>query len=136
MDRYPDLIMDGKGEQTIEGLRTNIRVGIAYLKGWESDLGCIAWDNMMEDLATLEISRAQVWQWLHHQVKLSSGENVNKELVSTIFNEELAKILDELKINENSSEFSSWHDAMEKARHIFTQDKLEDFLTSTSEIYK
>ena len=135
MDRYPDLIMDGKGEQTLQGLRTNIRVGIAYLKGWQSDLGCIAWDNMMEDLATLEISRAQVWQWLHHKVQLSSGESVDKELVSKIFGEELDRIFQELKIEEGHKEHSSWLAAMEKARQIFTQEKLEDFLTSTSEIY-
>ena len=127
--------MDGKGEQTLQGLRTNIRVGIAYLKGWQSDLGCIAWDNMMEDLATLEISRAQVWQWLHHKVQLSSGESVNKELVSKIFGEELDRIFEELKIEEGHKEHSSWLTAMEKARQIFTQEKLEDFLTSTSEIY-
>ena len=60
MDRFPNLIMDGEGPKTIDGLRTNIRVGIAYMQGWNNHIGCVAWDNLMEDLATLEISRANM----------------------------------------------------------------------------
>ena len=48
-----------------------MRVGIAYVKGWNQDIGCVAWDDLMEDLATLEISRAQIWQWLHNGVMRS-----------------------------------------------------------------
>ena len=61
----PDLLPEMTPPRTLEGLRTNLRVGIAYTKGWLEDIGCVAWDDLMEDLATLEISRAQVWQWLH-----------------------------------------------------------------------
>ena len=72
----PDLMPRGTGPYTMDGLRTNVRVGIAYLKGWNEDVGCVAWDDLMEDLATLEISRAQVWQWRRHGVALESGETV------------------------------------------------------------
>src|SRR5690606_2737473 len=67
----PNLLPRAEGEKTLAGLRTNIRVGIAYLQGWQADIGCIALDGLMEDLATLEISRAQTWQWLHHGVSLA-----------------------------------------------------------------
>ena len=89
---------------------------------------------MMEDLALLKF-QGKVWQWLHHKVKLSNGKNVDKQLISKIFDEELDKILQELNINESNQEHSSWSTAMKKAHQIFTQEKLEDFLTSTSEIY-
>ena len=72
----PDLMPKGTGPRTMDGLRTNVRVGIAYLKGWNDDVGCVAWDDLMEDLATLEISRAQTWQWLRHLVTLHCGTMV------------------------------------------------------------
>ena len=54
------------GEITAEGLRTNVSVGIQYLAAWLRGSGAVAIDNLMEDAATAEISRSQVWQWLHH----------------------------------------------------------------------
>ena len=119
-DKYPDLLMDGKGPKTISGLRTNIRVGIAYMQGWNQDLGCVAWDNLMEDLATLEISRAQTWQWLHHEVKLDSGEVVSKEFILELFNDELDKIFDELSISKGSEQATAYAKAMEQAYDVFT----------------
>ena len=69
---HPDLLPQGAGPRTLAGLRTNVRVGIAYMKGWNEEIGCVAWDDLMEDLATLEISRAQTWQWLRHGVEPST----------------------------------------------------------------
>ena len=76
IDDEPDLLPIGTPPHTWEGLRKNVRVGIAYVKGWNQDIGCVAWDDLMEDLATLEISRAQTWQWLRHQVALDDGTPV------------------------------------------------------------
>lgn len=95
-DKYPDLLPQGGGDVTDAGLRTNVRVGIAYMQGWNQDIGCVAWDNLMEDLATLEISRAQVWQWIHHKVVMKDGRVITRALVETIFDEELEKILSEV----------------------------------------
>lgn len=95
-DKYPDLLPLGGGDVTEAGLRTNIRVGIAYMRGWNQNLGCVAWDNLMEDLATLEISRAQIWQWVHHKVMLKDGRMVTRALVETMFDEELEKIMHEV----------------------------------------
>ncbi len=74
------------------GLRTNVSVGILYLESWLRGTGAAALFNLMEDAATAEISRSQVWQWVHHRAKLVEGSTVTRELVQTIEEEELVKI--------------------------------------------
>ena len=128
-----DLLPQGTGQKTLQGLRTNIRVGIAYLQGWNQDIGCVSWDNLMEDLATLEISRAQVWQWLRHEIKLSTGEMVTKELVEKIFAEELEKILQESTYSPEMKE--SFQRAKRDAQEIFLEKDLKEFLSLQSNIY-
>jgi malate synthase len=125
-DKYSDLLPKGERPYTMQGLRTNVRVGIAYLEGWLRDIGCVSFDNLMEDLATLEISRAQVWQWMHHAITLDSGEVVTPELVNKIFDEERNKMAGEFPDIE-------WHAAANKARHLFLQTELQEFLTTESE---
>ncbi|MDJ0841971.1 MAG: malate synthase A [Acidobacteriota bacterium] len=129
-DKYPDLLPQSGGPVTMNGLRTNVRVGIAYIYGWQHDIGCIAWDNLMEDLATLEISRAQVWQWLFHGVTLDDGGEVTGELVSRVFEEELARILDE----SGEADKEAWQHAMVSARDLFLKEDFPPFLTDRSEI--
>jgi malate synthase len=77
---------------TEAGLRTNVSVGIQYIASWLRDTGAAAINNLMEDAATAEISRSQVWQWVHHGVPLADGPTVTRELVKKIEQEELAKI--------------------------------------------
>ncbi|HEU5288577.1 MAG TPA: malate synthase A [Candidatus Limnocylindria bacterium] len=77
---------------TDAGLRTNVSVGIQYLASWLRGTGAAAINNLMEDAATAEISRSQVWQWVHHGAKLAEGPTVTRELVRTVRDEELAKI--------------------------------------------
>ncbi len=77
---------------TDAGLRTNVSVGIQYLASWLRGTGAAAINNLMEDAATAEISRSQVWQWVHHGAKLAEGATVTRELVRTVRDEELAKI--------------------------------------------
>jgi malate synthase len=74
------------------GLRTNVSVGIQYIASWLRGTGAAAINNLMEDAATAEISRSQVWQWVHHGVKLAEGATVTRELVAKVRAEELAKI--------------------------------------------
>lgn len=124
-DKYSDLLPEGTGPYTLDGLRTNVRVGIAYLEGWRRAVGCVAFENLMEDLATLEISRAQVHQWIFHGVKLESGERVTPELVRRIFQEEtdsMRKLYPE----------TQWEEAAEEAEDLFLQNELSNFLTTTS----
>jgi len=81
------------GEVTEVGLRSNISVGIQYLQSWLHGTGAVAIFNLMEDTATAEISRSQVWQWLHNDVVLAdTGELVSRELVERIVDEEIAEL--------------------------------------------
>jgi malate synthase len=80
------------GEITEAGLRGNISIGIQYIESWLRGTGAAAIFNLMEDAATAEISRSQVWQWLHHGATLSNGQRVTPELVKRLEEEELAKI--------------------------------------------
>ena len=83
------------GTRTEAGLRQNIRVGIQYLAAWLSGLGCVPLYNLMEDAATAEISRAQVWQWLHHGATLDDGEVLTLERFRRTLSEEMAGLTQE-----------------------------------------
>src|SRR2546421_4006820 len=87
-----DLLKVPPGEITEQGLRLNVDVGIQYLESWLRGNGAVPIYNLMEDAATAEISRAQVWQWLRHGARLSDGRNVSRELVTQTIAEELAKL--------------------------------------------
>ena len=139
----PDLLpKGGVGPKTLDGIRVNVRVSIGYMKGWNSDIGAVAWDNRMEDLATFEISRAQIWQWLRHGVTLDDGTPVTEELISTIFEEELEKIEAEAReffesYGEDAVEthVGRFRKAAEDAERIFTEDEMRPFLSCESELY-
>jgi len=78
---------------TEHGLRMNINVGIHYLGAWLAGNGCVPIHNLMEDAATAEISRSQVWQWIRSpKGKLEDGRKVTAELVRALIPEELAKV--------------------------------------------
>ncbi len=80
------------GTITEAGLRTNVSVGILYLESWLRGTGAAALFNLMEDAATAEISRSQVWQWLHQGARLQEGPRVTRDLVRKVEEEELEKI--------------------------------------------
>jgi malate synthase len=80
------------GTVTEAGLRNNISVGIQYLHTWLRGTGAVGIFNLMEDAATAEISRSQVWQWLHNDVELDTGEKVTRELIDRLVEEEIAKL--------------------------------------------
>jgi len=84
-----DLLSVPDGEITEAGLRTNIDVGIQYLESWLRGVGCVPIYNLMEDAATAEISRSQVWQWLRHGARLSNGRQVTRGLVESLMAEEM-----------------------------------------------
>ncbi|MBI3994158.1 MAG: malate synthase A [Candidatus Lambdaproteobacteria bacterium] len=136
-DKYPDLLPQAIGPKTMAGLRTNVRVGIGYMNGWKQDIGCVAWDNLMEDLATLEISRVQTWQWLHYGVQLDDGPAVSRKLVQQVFQEELDKIATEVRQEQGAqadAAISGFERAAKDAEAVFTREELSDFLTNTSEL--
>ncbi|MBI3949314.1 MAG: malate synthase A [Acidobacteria bacterium] len=87
-----DLLTVPEGDITEKGLRTNIDVPILYLESWLRGTGCVAIYYLMEDAATVEISRAQMWQWLQHGAKLNDGRAVTPELVKSLIDDEMEKI--------------------------------------------
>jgi malate synthase len=87
-----DLLRVTEGPKTEEGLRWNIDVGLQYLESWLRGSGCVPIYNLMEDAATAEICRAQVWQWLRHGVKLNGGRQVTKEFVQQVIADQKAKL--------------------------------------------
>ena len=137
-DKYPDLIPASTGAKTLAGLITNIRVAIAYQKGWNEDIGCVSWDGMMEDLATLEISRAQTWQWMKHKVELKEGQIVDKALIKKIFAQEHRKIEQELANAFNGDvlqqQLTLFAQAKNDAEQLFTQDEFKDFFSMKSDL--
>jgi malate synthase len=109
------------GHQTEAGLRNDISVGIQYLESWLRGSGAVAIFNLMEDAATAEIARSQVWQWLHNGVILDdSGALVTRELVDRVTAEEVAKL-------------GAEPGRYDEARALFTEtavaDDFVDFLT-------
>jgi malate synthase len=82
------------GERTEDGLRQNIRVGIQYIEAWLRGRGAVPLYNLMEDAATAEISRAQVWQWLYHRARLADGREVTQEIFDAVLKDEMEKVRD------------------------------------------
>tara|TARA_Y100000310_G_scaffold341253_1_gene439827 strand:+ start:159 stop:1694 length:1536 start_codon:yes stop_codon:yes gene_type:complete len=86
-----DLLCVPKGTCTEAGLRKNIRIGFEYLQAWLGGNGCVPLNNLMEDAATAEISRAQVWQWRKHAVCLDNGKRVTSSYLRWLLNDELGE---------------------------------------------
>jgi malate synthase len=87
-----DLLAVTRGEITEDGLKWNIDVGLQYLESWLRGLGCVPIYNLMEDAATAEICRAQVWQWVRHGAKLNDGRPVTQDLVREIIADQKKKL--------------------------------------------
>jgi malate synthase len=108
------------GEVTEAGLRNDVSVGIQYLEAWLRGSGAVAIFNLMEDAATAEIARSQVWQWLHNAVSLADGRTVTRELVEQVIDEELAKV--------RTAE-GRWDDARDLFTEMALSDEYAEFLT-------
>jgi malate synthase len=91
-----DLLRVPQGEITEDGLRNCIRVGVQYIEAWLRGSGCVPLYNLMEDAATAEICRAQLWQWLHHGARTSDGAPVTQERFDRLLTEEIDRIHDEV----------------------------------------
>jgi malate synthase len=88
-----DLIAPSEGSITEAGVRKNIRVAIQYLAAWLSGNGCVPIDNLMEDAATAEIGRTQLWQWLNQSAQLDDGRRVTRDWLELLFEEEKALLV-------------------------------------------
>jgi malate synthase len=87
-----DLLKVPEGSRTEAGLRQNIVIGVGYVEAWLRGIGCVPLNHLMEDAATAEISRAQIWQQLHHGAKLEDGRRIDRALFRRLLGEEMARI--------------------------------------------
>ena len=113
-----DLLAVPEGQITEEGLRWNIDVGLQYLESWLRGSGCVPIYNLMEDAATAEICRSQVWQWIRHGAALSDGRPVTREMVRGIINAQ-----------KNKLKGTRMAEAAEIFERMMTSPDFEEFLT-------
>jgi malate synthase A len=122
-----ELLAPPTGARTQAGLRHSIRVAVQYLEAWLRGDGCVPIYGLMEDAATVEIARAQVWQWIHHRVRLDDGTLVTAAEFRRILDEEL----DRIRLEVGDAEFARGR--FEEARALFdrlsTSEQFQDFLT-------
>jgi malate synthase len=121
-----DLTVPG-GTVTDAGVRTNINVGIQYIESWLRGVGAAAINNLMEDAATAEISRSQLWQWIRHGTKLDDGRTVTAEMVRTLEAEELANLREML--GSAAYEAGRFADATKIFENVALAEEYVEFLT-------
>lgn len=122
-----NLLEVPKGQRTDACLRNNISVGVQYLEAWLGGMGCVPLYNLMEDAATAEIGRTQVWQWIHHKATLDNKDVLTVSRFNQVLDEEMAK----LREQKGDKRYFGGH--FEEARGLFsrfsTSEELSDFLT-------
>ena len=129
-----DLLQVVKGKITIEGLRSNINIGVQYLAAWLGGNGCVPLNNLMEDAATAEISRAQVWQWVHHETGiLDEGRNITYPYFRALLREEVQGIRQQ--VGDENFEKGHFRKAAQLMDEITKQNQFVPFLTSVAYEY-
>jgi len=108
-------------------VRANIAVSLRYLESWLGGLGCVAINNLMEDTATVEICRAQIWQWIHHSTKLLDGKTITRELFHSILREETVRTRKEL--GSQAYEASNYTVAEDLLEKMTTGNTFPEFMT-------
>jgi malate synthase len=122
-----DLLLLPQGTITEEGLRHNINVGILYLESWLRGNGAVAIYNLMEDAATAEICRTQVWQWVHNITKLDDGRDISLSLYEDLRDDEIENIRQ--TVGSRAYQEGSYVQAICIFNKLIVQDEWEDFLT-------
>ncbi len=122
-----DLLMVPEGSITEEGLRINCDVGIQYLESWLRGVGCVPIYNLMEDAATAEISRSQVWHWVQHEAQMVDGRTVTTDLVRTTISQQLEKVRD--LVGSERYDAGKFELASEIFEEMMTSNNYSDFLT-------
>ncbi|MFF5335368.1 malate synthase A [Streptomyces sp. NPDC013181] len=112
---------------TFEGLRNAVAVGIRYIEAWLRGMGAVAIFNLMEDAATAEISRSQIWQWINAGVVFENGEHATAELARAVAAEELAAIRAE--IGDEAFAAGQWQQAHDLLLQVSLDEDYADFLT-------
>ena len=122
-----DLLQVPSGTITENGVRTNIRVGIQYVEAWLCGNGCVPLYHLMEDAATAEISRAQLWQWIKHEATINDGYPITNEHFKLWLKEELDGIQSEVGIDR--FEQGKFKEASQLFSEMITKNEFDEFLT-------
>jgi malate synthase len=124
----PDLLAVSKTQGPISeaGLRNDVSVALQYLAAWLGGNGAVAIFNLMEDAATAEIARSQVWQWLHNDICLDDGPPVTRDLVERIIREELGKITEQAGA---AFDAARYEEAVALFKEVALADDYVEFLT-------
>ena len=120
-----DLLQVPEGTITEAGVRQNVAVGLGYVEAWLRGIGCVPLFNLMEDAATAEISRAQLWQWVHHDAVLDNGLPVTVEMVDAVIADELGRA----KTSVDATRYSAYVRAAELMQELVRAPKFVEFLT-------
>jgi malate synthase len=120
-----DLLQVPEGFITEAGLRQNVAVGLGYVEAWLRGIGCVPLFNLMEDAATAEISRAQLWQWVHHHAVMDDEIPVTLELVNEVIDDELE--LTRPKVDD--ARYAAYERAAALMRQLIASEKFPEFLT-------
>ena len=122
-----DMLQVHEGARTERGLRENIRVGVQYIEAWLQGRGAVPLYNLMEDAATAEISRAQIWQWLKFAAPLDDGRKVTPDLFKAALADEMAKLREAL----TPEVYDAGHfaEAIELFSEMSLASDFEEFLT-------
>ncbi len=128
-----DLVELPIGTVTEEGIRKNINVALLYTEAWLRGHGAVALYNLMEDAATAEISRTQVWQWLKNEIVLEDGRKFSRSLYDAIFDNEVEKLIKEF--GEENMQNTKFDLAIELFNNLVVNNKFEEFLTLTAYQY-
>lgn len=122
-----DLIAIPNGTITEDGIRQNINVGILYIESWLRGVGAAAIYNLMEDAATAEISRTQIWQWMNAKAKTETGQLISPNYIEQLIPEELEKI--KIYVGAEAYQKGKFRDAIALFRELIFGEKYEEFLT-------
>ncbi|HEV2701566.1 MAG TPA: malate synthase A [Steroidobacteraceae bacterium] len=122
-----DLLEVHQGTRTEAGLRENIRVGVQYIEAWLRGKGAVPLYNLMEDAATAEISRAQVWQWIHYGIVLEGGTVATPELLKRLISEEMQRVRQE--VGAAAYDGGRFKEAVRLFADLSLAADFEDFLT-------
>ncbi|MFZ1012261.1 MAG: malate synthase A, partial [Terracidiphilus sp.] len=120
-----DLLRVPDGEITYTGVKQNVAIGLGYMEAWLRGIGCVPLFNLMEDAATAEISRAQLWQWVHHKARLNDDRAVDLALVESL----IAGELEHHRAQVDAERFAAYLKAANLIRALVQSPKFIDFLT-------
>jgi malate synthase len=124
-----DLLQVPAGTITEAGLKQNVAVGLGYVEAWLRGIGCVPLFNLMEDAATAEISRAQLWQWVHHGAKITDGANAGIPITTALVEQTIADELAATRPKVDDARFSAYQRAADLMRKLIDSPTFPEFLT-------